>query len=209
MGCQCCWSCPTFSRANLRRYFLAPASLAESMRRKLDPSRTRLSASDRSSDRHDFSGLVRRRLDLELVFAFAKAASRIGKDCADRSHQARERSEVPAASCLFQRIGCSPGRFKKAVGPRRAPSAETQRCLALAPGRHPCFRADRRLAGRPEIPCRLRREIFPESCADGAVRLRNANAAIRDRDQTTRILSRPDQSNATCGHRDAGTHPRR
>src|SRR5207237_5709815 len=102
------------SGANLRRYFLAPAPLAESMPRKLEPSRTRLSASDRSGNHHDFPNLVRRSLELELVFASAQAASRIGKDCTGRSQEARERSEVPALRCSFHRIGRPPGRLKKA-----------------------------------------------------------------------------------------------
>src|SRR5260370_31728047 len=108
MGCQCRWSYPANSGANLRRYFLAPAPLAESMQRKLEPSRTSLSAYDRSGNHHDFPDLVCRLLLEKKKFAFAQAASRIGKNCTERSHQARERSEDPALSGFFQRSAASP-----------------------------------------------------------------------------------------------------
>ena len=60
---------------------MAPAWLGESNQRKLGPPRARPPARDRNGDYHDFRGLVRGRVDLELVFAFAEAEEGFGQDC--------------------------------------------------------------------------------------------------------------------------------
>src|SRR4029077_21213667 len=106
-------------RANLRKYFMAAAALAQPDRRKLEPSRTRLSTPDRSGDACHFLNLVRGGMDLALVFAFAQTASCHRQDHGARSHETGQETEAPPAGRLFQLIGSSPGRFEKAFRSRR------------------------------------------------------------------------------------------
>ena len=107
-------------------------------------------------------------MDLAVVFASAETQESFSQDRSNRSHQAEERTEVPAVGSLFQRIRSAPGRLKEGIVARRANRATLERRVALGPSRYSRLRTDRRLAGRSEIQSNLRQEFLSASRLDGA-----------------------------------------
>src|SRR4051812_29548449 len=107
-------------------------------------------------------------MDLAVVFASAETQEGFSQNRSNRSDQTGERTEVPAAGSLFQRIRGAPGRLKGAVGARRATRAALERRMALGPGRYSRLRTDRRLAGRSETESNLRQKFLSAPRLDGA-----------------------------------------
>src|SRR5438105_8680925 len=170
------------SQANFREYLLAKASLAEPSKPILGPHPARLPAPDRARDHRHFLDRMRGRMDLELVFPFAETEKSHRAARTDSSHQARKRSQVPAAQHSLQRPCRAARRFEETFGARREDRAANRRRLALGIRRHARFCSGRRLASRSETPDYFRQENFSKPRLDGAAGLRNADAAVRGRD---------------------------
>src|SRR4029077_20768558 len=118
------------------KHLLATTELAEPKPRRVQSLRTHSSETNHDGRDRDPSDFVRRRVDLEVVFASAETQKSFGQDRSNRSHQTGERTEVPAAGGLFQRICCAPRRLKKAIRSSRATRAAFRWHMALGPGRY-------------------------------------------------------------------------